>query len=44
MANKVRTFISFDYDHDEDLRVMLKGQGDEKSDSPFTISASRGGR
>ena len=37
MAANVRTFISFDYDHDEDLRVMLVGQS-KNTDSPFTIA------
>src|SRR5436190_23249067 len=31
-----RAFISFDYDHDEDLRVMLAGQA-KHSDTPFEI-------
>lgn len=34
---KVRVFISFDYDHDEDLRVMLVGQA-KNPDSPFDIA------
>lgn len=33
---KVRTFISFDYDHDLDLARMLAGQA-KNADSPFTI-------
>lgn len=33
MANK-RAFISFDFDHDEDLRNLLAGQA-KHSDSPF---------
>ncbi len=37
MANLVPTFISFDYDHDEDLRVMLVGQS-KKPDTPFSIA------
>jgi len=37
MAQLVRTFISFDYDHDEDLRVMLVGQG-KNADTPFSIA------
>ena len=37
MAALVPTFISFDYDHDEDLRVMLVGQS-KKSDTPFWIA------
>lgn len=32
-----RVFISFDYDHDADLRVMLVGQS-KLQDSPFDIS------
>ena len=35
--SKVRVFISFDYDHDEDLRVMLVGQA-KNPDSPFDIA------
>jgi hypothetical protein len=37
MANKVRVFISFDYDHDEDLKHALVGQS-RMSDSPFDIA------
>ena len=37
MANLIPTFISFDYDHDEDLRVMLVGQA-KNTDTPFTIA------
>lgn len=33
---KVRTFISFDYDHDEDLKNLLVGQS-KNEDSPFEI-------
>jgi len=32
-----RAFISFDYDHDDDLKVMLVGQS-KLSDSPFAIA------
>ncbi|HTB21709.1 MAG TPA: TIR domain-containing protein [bacterium] len=32
-----RTFISFDYEHDEDLKIMLVGQAGNK-DTPFSIS------
>lgn len=32
-----RAFISFDFDHDEDLRVLLVGQA-RNHDSPFNIS------
>ena len=35
MAKK-RTFISFDYDHDKDLKNLLVGQS-RNSDSPFEI-------
>ena len=35
MAAK-RAFISFDYDHDEDLRILLAGQA-KLSDSPFEL-------
>ena len=35
MATK-RAFISFDFDHDEDLRVLLVGQA-KNPDSPFNI-------
>jgi hypothetical protein len=34
---KVSVFISFDYDHDDDLRVMLVGQA-KNPDSPFDIA------
>ncbi len=37
MATLVPTFISFDYDHDEDLKVMLVGQS-KNSDTPFSIA------
>ena len=33
----VRTFISFDFDHDEDLRNLLVGQS-RHPDSPFEIA------
>ncbi len=33
---KIPVFISFDYDHDDDLRVMLVGQA-KYEDSPFEI-------
>ena len=36
MASK-RAFISFDYDNDQDLRVLLVGQA-RNSDTPFSIS------
>jgi hypothetical protein len=32
-----RVFISFDYDHDSDLRVMLAGQA-KHPDTPFSIA------
>jgi len=34
---KVRLFISFDFDHDEDLRNLLVGQA-KNTESPFDIS------
>ena len=34
---KVRAFISFDFDHDEDLRNLLVGQS-KNEDSPFEIA------
>lgn len=37
MANKTRVFISFDYDHDEDLKILLVGQA-KNPDSPFEIA------
>ena len=36
MAKK-RTFISFDYDHDSDIKLLLVGQA-KNSDSPFDIT------
>ncbi len=36
MAKK-RVFTSFDYDHDDDLRVMLVGQS-KNHDSPFELA------
>ena len=36
MATK-RAFISFDFDHDEDLRILLVGQA-KNSESPFSIA------
>ena len=35
--NKKRSFISFDYDHDADLKNLLVGQA-RNSDSPFEIT------
>ena len=32
-----RVFISFDYDHDDDLRVLLVGQA-KNPDSPFALA------
>lgn len=32
-----RVFISFDYDHDEDLKILLVGQA-KHPDSPFSIA------
>lgn len=37
MASKVRVFISFDYDHDLDLKNALVGQS-RLDDSPFEIA------
>src|SRR5713226_9227903 len=37
MPAKVRCFISFDFDHDEDLRNLLVGQS-KNEDSPFDIA------
>ena len=34
---KSRVFTSFDYDHDEDLRVLLIGQS-KNSDTPFDLA------
>jgi len=34
---KVRVFISFDFDHDEDLKILLIGQA-KNPDSPFDIA------
>lgn len=34
---KTRVFISFDFDHDDDLRTMLVGQA-KNPDSPFDIA------
>lgn len=34
---KTRTFISFDYDHDSDLKTLLVGQA-KNDDSPFEIT------
>lgn len=36
-SRKTRVFISFDYDHDGDLRTMLVGQSRHK-DTPFEIA------
>src|SRR3972149_7457619 len=35
--SRKRVFISFDYDHDEDLKNLLVGQA-KNDDSPFEIS------
>lgn len=37
MASLVPMFISFDYDHDNDLKVMLAGQA-KNPDTPFSIA------
>ena len=37
MASKKRVFISFDFDHDEDAKIMLAGQA-KLPDSPFDFT------
>jgi hypothetical protein len=37
MTEKTKTFISFDYDHDETLKIFLVGQA-KNSDTPFEIA------
>lgn len=37
MPNKKRCFISFDYDHDKNLKDLLIGQS-KNEDSPFEIA------
>lgn len=37
MATKKRVFISFDYDHDEGVKIMLAGQA-KLPDSPFDFT------
>jgi len=37
MTTKKRVFISFDFDHDEDLRNLLVGQA-KNPDSPFELA------
>lgn len=32
-----RAFISFDYDHDDDARVLFAGQGKTSSPTPFVV-------
>ena len=34
---KTRVYVSFDYDHDEDLKTLLVGQS-KLSDSPFEVA------
>lgn len=36
-VTKKRTFISFDYDHDSDLKLLLVGQA-KNEDTPFNIT------
>lgn len=36
-ARKVPVYMSFDYDHDEDLKTLLAGQA-KKDDSPFNLA------
>ncbi len=42
-ADKVPVFISFDYDHDEDLKTLLVGQA-KNEDLPFYIEDGRSRR
>jgi hypothetical protein len=37
MPKRLRAFISFDYDHDSDLKTMLVGQA-RSADTPFVIA------
>ena len=37
MPQKKRVFISFDYDHDEDIKIFLAGQA-KLEDSPFDFT------
>jgi len=37
MPKRLRAFISFDYDHDSDLKTMLVGQA-RHADTPFVIA------
>lgn len=37
MAGKKRAFISFDYDNDQDVKILLAGQA-KLSDSPFDFT------
>jgi hypothetical protein len=37
MADKARVYISFDYDNDDDLKILLVGQS-KNADSPFSIA------
>jgi hypothetical protein len=37
MPKRLRAFISFDYDHDSDLKTMLVGQA-RNADTPFVIA------
>lgn len=39
MATKKRVFISFDFDHDEDVKILLAGQA-KLPDSPFDFTDS----
>lgn len=34
---KTKVFVSFDYDHDEDLKILFCGQA-EHDDTPFEIT------
>jgi hypothetical protein len=37
MAQKKRAFVSFDYDHDADLKTLLVGQS-KHEDTPFDLA------
>lgn len=37
MPDKARVYVSFDYDNDDDLRILLVGQS-KNDDSPFSIT------
>src|SRR5215469_13242824 len=33
-----RAFISFDFDHDDDARILFAGQGKKDSPTPFSVA------